>query len=63
MPAGLVHEQHGVGAGRDMERDLGEVQVHGIGVAERQDEPRRLALLRADRAEDVGGLGALIVRR
>jgi hypothetical protein len=63
MPTGLIHEQHGVSAGRDVERDLGEVQVHSVGVAERQDQPRRLALLWADRGEDVGGPGALIVRR
>ena len=48
---------------RYVERDLGQMQVHGIGIAEGQDQPRRLALLWADRAEDVGGPGALIVRR
>lgn len=63
MPTGLIHEQHGVSAGRDVQRDLGEVQVHGVGVAERQDQAGRFALLRADRTEDVGGFGALIVRR
>src|ERR1700759_341274 len=63
MPTGLIHEQHGMGARRDVERDLFQMQVHGVGVAERQDQPRRLALLRADRTEDVGGFGALIVRR
>ena len=63
VPSGLIHEQHGVSTRRDVERDLGEVQVHSVGVAERQDQPRCLALLGADRAEDVGGLGALIVRR
>jgi hypothetical protein len=38
------------------------VQVHSVGVAERQDEAGGFALLRADRAEDVGRFGALIVR-
>jgi hypothetical protein len=42
--------------------DLGKVQVHRRRVAERQDQPRRLAFGRADRAEDVCGLRALIVR-
>ena len=63
MPAGLIHEQHGVGAGGDRKRDLGEVEVHRLGVAERQDQPRSFALHRADRAEDVGRLGSLVVRR
>ena len=44
VPAGLIHEQHGVGAGRDRERDLGEVEVHRLGVAERQDQAGCLAL-------------------
>ena len=54
MPTGLIHEQHGLSAGRDAQCDLRQVQVHGVGVAERQDEAGRLALLRADRAEDAG---------
>lgn len=63
MPTGLIHEQHGMGARRDVKRDLGEVQVHGVGVAERQDQAGRLAFLRADCTEDVGRFVALIVRR
>ncbi len=39
------------------------MKVHGLGVAERQNEARSLALLRAYRPEDVGGLGALVMRR
>lgn len=62
VPAGLIHEQHGVGAGSDVQGDLCQVQDHGVGVAERQNEAGRLALLRAYRAEDVCGFGALIVR-
>ena len=42
--------------------DLGQMQVHRLGVAERQDQARGLAIFRADRAKDVGGGGALIVR-
>jgi hypothetical protein len=39
------------------------MQVHRLGVARRQDERGAFALLRADRAEDVGRGGALVVRR
>ena len=34
--------------------DFGQVQVHGFGVAGRQDQGSSLALARADGAEDVG---------
>jgi len=43
--------------------DLSEVQIHRLGVAGGQDERSSLALAGADRAEDIGGSGALIVRR
>jgi hypothetical protein len=39
---------------RHLGRDLGEVQVHRLGVAGWQDQGRALALFRADGAEDVG---------
>jgi hypothetical protein len=52
-----------VGTGRDGLGDLGEVQVHRLGIAGRQDQGRTLALLRADRTEDVGGGGALVTGR
>ena len=39
------------------------MQVHRLGVAGGQDERGSLALAGADRPEDVGGSGALIVRR
>jgi hypothetical protein len=38
------------------------VQVHRVGIAERQDKAGGLAFLWADRSEDVGRSGALIVR-
>ena len=60
MPPGLVDQKHGVGAGRDHLSDLRQVQVHRLGIASRQDQGRALAQLWADRAEDVGGGGALI---
>jgi hypothetical protein len=39
------------------------MQVHRLAVAGRQDQGRALALLGADRAEDVGGSGTLVARR
>ncbi len=62
VPARLIHQQDGMGIGGDGLGYLGEVQVHRRGVAEGQNQPRRLAFGRTDRAEDVGRLGALIVR-
>lgn len=63
MPAGLVEEEDGVSAWRDRLRDLGEVERHRLARAAGEDEPGALAICRADRAEDVGGLRALILRR
>lgn len=63
MPAGLIHDQHGVGVRGDGLRYLPQMQVHRGRVVERQDQPRALALLRADAAEDIGRLGTLIVGR
>jgi len=52
-----------MGAGLDGLGDLHEVQVHCLGVAGRQDQGCALALLGADRAEDVGGSCTLVARR
>jgi len=62
MPSGLVEEKDRVLARRDLARDFGEVQGHRLGIAAGQDECCALAVVRADRSEDVGGGGALIVR-
>ena len=48
MPAGLIDEESGVRAGRDLLGDFGQMQVHRRGVAARQHERRALAALRAD---------------
>ena len=40
-----------------------QVEVHRVGIAERQNETCSFAFPRADRAENVGGRGALIMRR
>ena len=63
MPAGLIHDQHGVGIRSDGLRYLPQMQVHGGGVAERQHQPGALAFLWADGTEDIGRFGALIMRR
>ena len=61
VPSGSVEHQDGMGAGIDGEADLFEVCRHRRGVAARQDEGGALALLGADRLEDVGVFGALIL--
>ena len=45
---------------RDGLGNLDEVQIHGLGIADGQDEGGALALLWTDRAEDIGGSGPLI---
>ena len=47
----------------DLGGDLSQVQIHRLGVAGGQDERGSLAIAGADSPEDVGGSGALIVRR
>jgi hypothetical protein len=39
------------------------VQVHRLGIAGRQDQSCTLAVLRADRSEDVGGSSPLVAGR
>ena len=63
VPSRLVDEECGVTARRDGCGDLGQVQVHRLGIASRQDERCTLAKCRTDGSEDVGGSGALIGRR
>ena len=63
VPSGLVDQKDSVRFGRDSFGNLREVQVHCLDVAGRQDQSRTLAFVWADRAEDVGGCGALVTRR
>jgi hypothetical protein len=60
VPAGLIDQEHGVCAGRDGLGNLGEMQVHRLGIAGEQDQGRALTLFRADGTEDIGRGGALI---
>jgi len=62
MPASLIQDQNRVGAGRDPCGNLVEIKLHGFSVAERQNEGGAASVFRADRAEQIGRLGALIVR-
>ena len=62
VPSGLIHKQHRVGARCNSLCDFGKMQVHRRRIAPRKDEARRLALLRADGAEDVGRSRSLVVR-
>ncbi len=63
VPASLIDQEDGMGSGRDRFGDLCKMQVHRLAVAGRQDQGRALALLGADRAEDIGGSGTLVARR
>ena len=61
VPAGLIEQEHGVGAGRHSCGDLFEVAGHGRRGATVHDQARAHAPGRADRPEDVGRLRALIL--
>ena len=63
MPARLIEDQDGVGARIDHGADLAEVLLHGGCIAPGHNQAGALALLRTDRAEDIGGLRTLVVRR
>ena len=54
MPPGLIQDEDGMGAGVHFPADLAQVLVHRLGIAPRHDQPRSLALLRADGTEYVG---------
>jgi hypothetical protein len=49
-------------SGADHLADFDEVQVHRRGAAQRQDQGRALALVRADGTEDTGRCVALVLR-
>ena len=53
VPACLIHQDHSMGAGLNGERYLREMKAHGLGVAERQNQPCAFAQLGANRAEDI----------
>ena len=55
-----VEQQHGVGALGDVARDFVEVELHHVSVGMRQREGRADAAGRADRAEQIGVIIALV---
>ena len=61
VPTSLIHQHDRVSAGGDGERYLGQMQRHGFGIAEGQDQPCALAVFRADRAKDIGRFRPLIL--
>jgi len=62
MPPGLIHDHYSMGTKCHGSSDFDKMQVHRVGIAERQDKPCALAQGRADRSEDVGRCGSLIMR-
>ena len=63
VPTRLIQYDDAMRAGRDLGGDLVEVPLHGGGVATGHDHGRAGATGRTDRAEYIGRLGALILRR
>ena len=62
VPSGPVHQDGGMGSWGHGLRDFRQMQAHRLRVASRQDQGRALALLRADRPEDVDRTRPLIMR-
>jgi hypothetical protein len=62
VPARLVQQKRRMVTGPDALGDLGKLVAHCLDVAPGQDQARRLSLLGADGAEDVGRGRALVVR-
>ena len=62
MPAGLIENDDRMGTGGYSCGDLIEVKLHGFGVAERQNQGSAGSVFGADRTEQIGRLGSLIMR-
>lgn len=63
MIAGAIEDEGGVAACRHLAADRSQMQRHGLGVRGRHDQARCDATLRTGRAEQVGPVVALVVRR
>jgi len=61
MPAGLIKEDNGVRSGGDFGCNLVEMELHGFAVAGRQHEGSAGSAFGANRTEQIGRLGPLIV--
>ena len=62
MPTGLIEQDDRVGTRGDLGCDLVEMELHGFAVASRQHEGGASPAFGADRTEQVGRFGPLIVR-
>jgi hypothetical protein len=60
VPSGAVEQQDGVGASGDMQGDLVDVALHGVGVGEGQRQSGADTARGTDGAEQVGALVALV---
>ena len=58
--SGLIENENGVCAGGDFRCDFVEMELHGLAVAGGQHQGGTGPKFRADRTEQIGGLGALI---
>ena len=62
VPSGLIKDDHGVGARRDVEGDLFKMHAHRLAVAAGHDDASSLAFGGADRTEDPCRGAPLIAR-
>ena len=62
MPSGLIENDDRMGTSGYPCGDLIEVKLHGFGVAERQNQGSAGSVFGTDRTEQIGRLGALIMR-
>jgi hypothetical protein len=60
VPSRPVEQQHGVSACRDMARDFNEMKLHRLGVGVRERQRRADPARRANRAEQIGVVVALV---
>jgi len=58
VPCRLIQQQCRVTARRDFGGDGGELEVHRLGIAPRQDQPDGFSLRRTDSTENIGRRGA-----
>ena len=63
VPSGAVEDENGVSAGCDAAADLGKVKAHQLGIDRRQYKRCASAPCRADGAEDIDPVMALIAWR
>ena len=61
MPSSLIEDENGMCAWANFRGNLIEMQLHGLAIASRQDQGRTGALFRANRTEQIGRLGPLIM--